>query len=587
MTGSVTCIVAVGEAWKWSLRIRAWKRSGVVSRFVRKVRTASGAVAVQIVTRRGRQVERVEHLGSARTDGELALLLAAARDRLTPGQDALDLGALPAAPPRLEEVADWTRAGHTANETANETANQQAVLDTAPATAAGEASARRGRPATVNAGGRVVSTSSRLLWQVLSDAYSRTGFDVLGDEAFRAMVLARIVEPTSKADALRVLTDLGAPCPSLRTLWRSLKRCKDDDYRDKVSTACAAFSSAAGGLSALVMYDVTTLHFEVGDEDTDAGPDKGLRKGGMSKEHRVDPQVQVGLLVDPSGFPVEVHLFEGNTAETTTILPVLRAFQERHGITGMVVVADAGMLSANNLNEIEDAGFSFIVGSRITKAPYDLADHFTRHGDYFTDRQILESTRAMGTGKKKRQRRIVYQWSFKRSKRDNKTINAQIAKAEKVAAGTAPLARTRFLKVTGAAKELDRATIDRARQLAGLKGYVTNLPANVMDGATVIANYHQLWQVEASFRMTKSDLKARPVFHHEKDAIEAHLTVVFAALAVSRDLQTRSEVTIKKLVQTLRTARSATIEINGQRMTLDPELTEPVRAILDRLQAGH
>jgi hypothetical protein len=573
---SLTCVVAVGGAWEWSLRIPTWKPSGVVSRFVRKVRTASGAVAVQIVTRRGRQVEQVEHLGSARTDADLALLLAAARDRLAPGQEALDLGVLPVSTPRLGDVADWT--------TGRPGAGEQAVLDTEPASRRARAAARRGRPTTVNAGGRVVSTSSLLLWRVLTDAYSRMGFDVLGDEAFRAMVVARIVEPTSKADTLRVLSDLGAPCPSLRTLWRCLKRCKDEDYRDKVSKACTAFSSAAGGLSALIMYDVTTLHFEVSDEDT--GP-AALRKVGMSKEHRVDPQVQVGLLVDPSGFPLEVHLFEGNTAETTTILPVLAKFQERHGVTGMVVVADAGMLSAGNLNAIEDAGFSFIVGSRITKAPYDLADHFSRHGDYFTDLQILESTRAMGTGKHQRQRRVVYQWSFKRSKRDNKTINAQIAKAEKVAAGTSPLAKTRFLKVTGATKELDQATIDRARQLAGLKGYVTNLPPNVMDGATVIANYHQLWQVEASFRMTKSDLKARPVFHHEKDAIEAHLTVVFAALALGRDLQTRSGVTVKKLVQTLRTARSATIEINGQRMALDPELTEPVHAILERLQGGH
>ena len=155
------------------------------------------------------------------------------------------------------------------------------------------------------------------------------------------MVLARIVEPTSKADTLRVLGEIGVPCPGLRTLWRSLKRCKDDDYRDKVSKACTAFSSAAEGLSVMIMYDCTTLHFEVDDEDS-------LRKVGMSKEHRVNPQVQVGLLVDPSGFPLEVHLFEGNTAETTTLLPVLEKFQERHGITGMVVVADAGMLSAAN-----------------------------------------------------------------------------------------------------------------------------------------------------------------------------------------------------------------------------------------------
>jgi hypothetical protein len=171
----------------------------------------------------------------------------------------------------------------------------------------------------------------------------------------------------------------------------------------------------------------------------------------------------------------------------------------------MVVVADAGMLSASNLNAIEDAGFSFIVGSRITKAPYDLAAHFTRHGDYFADGQILESSRVMGSGKHERRRRVVYQWSFKRSQRDNKTINAQIVRAEKATAGKAPVTRTRFLKVTGATRELNQKTIDRARQLAGLKGYVTNLDPAVMDGAAAIAAYHELWQVEASFRMTKSE----------------------------------------------------------------------------------
>ena len=246
------------------------------------------------------------------------------------------------------------------------------------------------------------------------------------------------------------------------------------------------------------------MHFENENEDD-------LRKVGMSKEHRVDPQVQVGLLVDPGGFLLEVHLFEGNTAETTTLVPMLTQFQQRHGVTDLIVVADAGMLSAANLNALEDAGFSFIVGSRLTKAPYDLAEHFQQKGNYFTDGQILESKRVMGIRKAARERRIVYQWSFNRQKRDDRTINAQIAKAEKVATGATPLRKTRFLKVSGAAKELDQATIDRARQLAGLKGYVTNLDIATMAGAAVISAYHDLWHVEASFRMTKSDLRARPV----------------------------------------------------------------------------
>jgi hypothetical protein len=533
----------------------------VASRFVRKVRTSSGAVAVQVVTREGRRVVEVDHVGSAHTDADLELLLTAAQERLRPGQQALDLGSVERAPARVADVADWTRRG-----------DQPLPVDRS-----GEASG--GRPRVVAGGGQVVGTSALLLWDVLAGAYARLGFDTVGDDAFRALVLARIVEPTSKADTIRVLNEIGVKPPSLNTIYRCLDRSRRRDYRGVLATACLAHSARTVGTAALVMYDATTLHFENENEDD-------LRRVGMSKEHRVDPQVQVGLLVDSGGFPLEVRLFAGNTAETTTLIPVLEAFQERHGVTDMVVVADAGMLSASNLNALEDAGFSFIVGSRLTKAPYDLADHFQRHGNYFTDGQILESSRQMGTGTAARDRRVVYQWSFKRNKRDDRAINAMIERAERIATGQVPLRKARFLKITGATKELDQATIDRARQLAGLKGYVTNLPVETMPGPAVISAYHDLWQVEASFRMTKSDLRARPVFHHQHDAIEAHLTVVFAALAISRYLQAATGASIKKIVQTLRTIRAANIEINGQHLTLPPKIPEQARHLLDAIE-GH
>nr|WP_211176767.1 IS1634 family transposase [Pseudonocardia acidicola] len=158
------------------------------------------------------------------------------------------------------------------------------------------------------------------LWNVLLDAYARLGFDTLADEAFRAMVCARVIEPTSKADTVRVLAEIGAPAPTVRTLLRALARCEQRDYRGKLATACLAQATRGGALG-LILYDVTTLHFEAENEDS-------LRKVGMSKERRIDPQIQVGLLVDPSGFPLEVHCFEGNTAETSTLLPVLNGFRD-------------------------------------------------------------------------------------------------------------------------------------------------------------------------------------------------------------------------------------------------------------------
>jgi hypothetical protein len=504
-----------------------------VAPYVRKVKTASGATAVQIAEKRGGVRRIVAHIGSAHTDAELAVLMQVARERLHEGQQAFDL---------------------------------DLDLDL-------------GTRAASSAGAVVTATASQVVWDVLESAYLRLGFGAIADETFKALVLARIIEPTSKLAAIGVLEEIGISAPHRNTLNAALKRCVQRDYRGTLAKACLAHCAATPAAQAsLVLYDCTTLYFETENED-------GLRKVGMSKERRVDPQIQVGLLVDPAGFPLEVHCFEGNKAETRTLIPVLLAFQERHGVTDMVVVADAGMLSAANLNALQDAGFSFIVGSRISKAPYDLAAHFDRHGDYFTDGQILESARVMGTGKHARTRRVVYQYSFKRHKRDDRAINAMIERAEKIASGASSMRHARFLKVTGATKEVDHKLVNRARQLAGLKGYVTNIGVDTMSGAAVIAAYHDLWQIERSFRMAKTDLRARPVFHRQRDSIQAHLTIVFAALAISRHLQQQSGVSIKKLIRTLRPLRTVQIEIGGHTITATPEITDQARDILDRLPA--
>ena len=141
-----------------------------------------------------------------------------------------------------------------------------------------------------------------------------------------------------------------------------------------------------------------------------------------------------------------MHLFEGNKAETKTVVPVLTGFRDQHrDAKDIIVVADAGMLSAANLLALEEAGFGFIVGSKTSKAPYDLADHFQRHGNAFDDGQTLETTRTMGAGSKARDRRVVWQWSFKRHRHDNQAINAMVERAEAVAAGKRAVKKDRFV----------------------------------------------------------------------------------------------------------------------------------------------
>lgn len=520
----------------------------------------------------------VAYVGSAHTPAELGVVMARARQLLAeyerPGQESLDLGL------DLEPRVGLVGAGD------------------------GDGELDLGLPVLGPIGpvapvlvepGRVVATASRLLFEVLAGVYDQLGFAAVGDEVFRDLVIARVAEPTSLLDVGRVLTDLGRePAPYI-TMRRTLERCRTGGFQDRLAELCFTYAQVSGDIS-LVLYDVTTLYFEAEKED-------GLRKVGFSKERRVDPQIVVGLLVDRGGFPLEIACFEGNKAEKATIVPVIEAFSARHGIANMVVVADAGMLSAGNLTQLDEAGYRFIVGSRLTKAPIDLESHFRWHGDAFSDGQVIDTlTPTVGKNAQNDTAikaepawdpathtsswRAVWAYSAKRAARDNKTLTAQENRARAVIEGQSAARKPRFVKAATSGYTLDEAALTRARRLVGLKGYVTNIPATVMPATEVIASYHDLWNVEQSFRMSKTDLAARPLFARRRDAIEAHLTIVFTALALSRTIQHRSGLALRRVLRTLRPLRSATIAINGTVQTFAPQLDADQRAlvaaILDR-----
>ncbi|MCV7194843.1 IS1634 family transposase [Mycolicibacterium brumae] len=510
-----------------------------------------------------RSREIVAHVGSAHTDAELGILLEKARVIADGDQQELGFDAHRVTS-QLADVADWR-----------------------PAQAAPVAS--------VAGPGRTIGTASRLLYDTLGAVYDWLGFDAIDDAVFRDLVIARIVEPTSKLDSLRVLADLGANQVSYRTVQRHLDAVGPGKYRDTIAAKCFAHARDCGGLS-LLLYDVTTLYFEAENEDD-------LRKVGYSKERRVDPQIVVGLLVDRTGFPLEIGCYEGNTAETTTIVPVVRGFLERHQLTDteIVVAADAGMLSASNLKDLDELGCSFIVGSRVTKAPADLESHFHWNGDAFTDGHVIDTvTPRHGNNRCVNDRgkraepvwdpqahpgawRAVWAYSAKRARRDQKTLAAQEARAKAIIDGTKAAKSARFVKVSGKDRHLDQAALTRAQSLVGLKGYVTNVPVTLMPATEIMAKYHDLWHVEKSFRMSKSDLAARPIWHRQRETIDAHLTIVFAALAVSHAIQSRSGNSIAKVVKGLRPLRSATIAINGTTHTFPPDVPANQREILEHL----
>lgn len=519
---------------------------------------------MQVAEYSGGRQRIIKHVGSAHTDAELGVLLEKARSLIAPTQDALDFEVEPA--PRVERM--------------DKPEGQGELFP-----------ARREQVADRDGPGRVISTGSELLAQVLRAAYERLGFGDVGDGVFRELVIARIVEPTSKRDAGRVLADLGVRAASYATIKRRLRAVIEDDYRAQIAELCYAHAQASGDIS-LVLYDVTTLYFEAEDEDD-------LRKVGYSKERRVDPQIVVGLLVDRQGFPLEIGCFAGDKAETLTLIPIIEQFTDRHALADFVVVADAGMLSQTNLRELDEAQLKFIVGSRMTKAPGDLATHFHWEGDAFTDGQIIETITSHRATSSTTQPRLVrtepvwgpaahpghwraiWAYSAKRAARDGRTLTLQENKAKAVIDGDKPARKPRFVADRGGQLSLDEKALARARRLVGLKGYVTNIPAHLMPASEVIGSYHDLWNVEASFRMSKSDLAARPMFHHLRDSIEAHLTIVFTALAVSRYVQDRTGLSIASVVKQLRPLRSATIAINGTTHTLPPLIPPDLQAIIN------
>jgi hypothetical protein len=498
--------------------------------YVRTVKTASGATAVQVVWSSRRGSRQIEHLGSAHDGAELEVLKAAARQRVAAGQLELGLALSGGGP-----------------------------------------------------GGPLPITSSRMghLLDALERAYRVLRLDAAagGDEVFRQLVLARIIEPVSKLDSIRVMEEAGIAPASYRTIERRLPAYADEAWRQRLSAACAAHARL--GPASLVLYDVSTLYFE-----TDQGD--GFREPGFSKERRLEPQITIGLLTGQDGFPLMISAFEGNKAETKTMLPVIRKFMAAHQLPDVTVVADAGMVSEANQKAIEAAGLSFILGMKVPDVPYQVDKWRREHpGEEIPDGHVFIQPWPAGPKDNRRDQVIYYQFRADRARRTLRGIDEQVAKAARAVAGLAPVKRNRFIALDGAVKSVNRELEAKARTLAGIKGYVTNLTA-CPDGTPVtadfvIGSYHRLFEIEKSFRMSKSDLQARPIYHRKRDSIEAHLTIVFAALAVSRWIEAQTGWSIRKFVKTARRYRTIQIQAGQHTVTAADPLPADLRQALQAI----
>ena len=341
------------------------------------------------------------------------------------------------------------------------------------------------------------------------------------------------------------LTDAATPAASYRTMNRRLPVYAEESWRRGLAAASAA--RAALGPASLVLYDVTTLYFETHQGD-------GFREPGFSKERRLEPQITIGLLTNATGMPLMIEAFEGNKAETKTMLPTITSFMAAHQLAEVTVVADAGMVSEANREAIEDAGLSYIIGARIPEKPYQVKKWRRAHPEAeIPDGHVFTQPWPAPSAKKEAGRRdkvTYFRYKADSAPRTLRGIDTQVAKAERAVAGKEPVKRNRFITLTGGQRAVNRDLETRARAIAGLKACITNMTDPTPQ--FVIGAYHQLWHIEKSFRMSKHDLRARPIYHHKRESIEAHMSIVFATLAVTRLIEDRTGWSIKKFVRTAR-----------------------------------
>ena len=352
--------------------------------------------------------------------------------------------------------------------------------------------------------------------------YKQLSFHTLSDDCFRDLVIARIANPVSKARTKEWLDDKFGITHrySLAAIYRGMERAYRLSYQEKLEQFVWDFASMNLSSISVLFFDVTTLYYEAFDEDD-------LRRFGYSKDHKENqPQLVIALTVTAQGIPLHIKVFAGNKFEGHTMIPCMQDIVKKHKLTDFVAVADSAMVSAKNMDELENSGLKYIVGARLGNLPQKLFDQIvesTPKEDGTLRRFVLENGRVLIVG-----------YSTRRADKDRTDRNKQLRRAEYALQNPSTIARRyKFLKKTGKnIWELNQANLDKMTKLEGLKGYMTN--AAYLSDEDIVSKYGDLWNVEKTFRMSKSDLKARPIFHTIQEKIEAHITIVFAALAIAR-----------------------------------------------------
>lgn len=363
---------------------------------------------------------------------------------------------------------------------------------------------------------------------IFGTLFDRIGFNAVRDETFRHLVVARLAFPLSKLKTAEYLYRYRGVCVSEDMIYRSLDRLHKK-HKEEVERIAYNHTKKTLGTISVVFYDMTTLYFEAEDEDD-------LRKIGYSKDGKFDcPQIMLGLLVGEGGYPIGYDIFEGNTYEGRTLVPTLAAIQAKYGFDRPVVVADAGLLSKKNIEELVERKHTFILGARIKNETDALKAAILKRTKSMKDGEYVILKKPDGT-------RLIVTYSDTRARKDARNREKGLAKLRtKVKTGKLTKQQVhnrgynRFLTLEGEISvSVDEARVEADKAWDGLKGYVTNTR---LGPTKVVEQYSHLWQIERAFRISKTDLRIRPVYHYKRRRIEAHLCIAFVAYTIWKELE--------------------------------------------------
>jgi len=367
---------------------------------------------------------------------------------------------------------------------------------------------------------------------LLGKIFDDIGFDILEDEIFKQLTIYRIAFPKSKLKTVEFLRRYAQIDWNEDRIYRYLDKLQSKQKGLIQLISFKHTKKILGGVISVVFYDVTTLYFQIDAEDE-------LRKRGFSKEGKhQNPQIVLGLLVSIDGYPLVFDIFEGNKFEGHTMLPVLEAFKQKYDLDKLVIIADSGLLSSQNIQELQNKSYEFILGARIKNESNSVKEKIVSLKLKNGESKIIEKTDGL---------KLIISYSDKRAKKDKynrerglKRLEKQLKSGKLTKSNINNRGYNKYLKMDGEIKiTIDREKFNQDVKWDGLKGYITNTN---LSKDQIIENYGHLWKIEKAFRISKHDLKIRPIYHRLQRRIEAHITINFVAYKVYKELERQLKV---------------------------------------------